>query len=107
MTLFSKIRLVLSRTSTGTFFSIFAMIGIVLLAVPYILDQKYTGEPYQDILISLAFVSWGLSGLPIIIRQDLDLGVIRIEDSFAIVCGIIMMFLGFGLALVPVWRLLF
>jgi hypothetical protein len=67
------------------------------------LFDKYTGKPIEDWLVSLSFLFLGLSGLPIIIRKEMNLFVIYLEGPIAIVYGALLLILGIAIATIHLW----
>ena len=95
-----------ARARTSSLVLICVMAGLTC-AMALTTTGKYTGMFLQDFLISLMFFFWGFAGVPMVIRQEADFGLICFHGLLAIVLGVVIIICGFGLALIPVWILLF
>ncbi len=103
MKLWKRISLLTARASTNTLIVAFFLIGVSCI-LPLELNHAY--REYKVWFISAMFFFWGLSGLPIIIRQDADFGLVRIEGWLAVTLGVLLLLSGFALALLPLWMYL-
>ena len=72
----------------------FCCLFLILIIAP----GKYSGLPFQTFLIILAFFLMGCAGLPIIIRRELPLILFNLEGPFAVLNGIVILALGWGIA---------
>jgi hypothetical protein len=52
---------------------------------------------HQGLFASLGFICCGISGIPKIVRQESDYGILRLEGTFAVMDGIITILLSLGL----------
>lgn len=89
------------RLKTRTIFIISISGGLIFFTLMSILAPSIQ-DPLNGILFSLAFISWGISGIPILTRQEADFGLIVLEGPLAIILGIIMILVNFALSLIPI-----
>ena len=80
-----------------------AVLGIIWSGIESkIFPGKSAGQPVADILFSLTFFFWGLSGISMIIRKEIPfLEKNKITGIYAVISGIMMTMMGWGLALLP------
>lgn len=90
----------IARTRTNILASALYFAGLICFALTPIMLPRF-GEVSQDILFSLAFFCWGMTGLLYIIRQEVDFGILIFRGVLAIILGFIIMALCFFLALYP------
>jgi hypothetical protein len=83
-----------SEIKTAYLISIFIILGWISLIASFIIGKSHTG----DLLIPLAFLFWGLSGLAIVARKEVP--QFNIFGTLALVYGIILMVLGLGISII-------
>ena len=84
-----KIRNILARMETRYLILLPLLIGAVPLIILFSLPKaEYSGTPVAEFLILLTFFTWGLMGLPMIIRKEAP-WLIPITGWLAVVEGIV------------------
>ncbi len=58
--------------------------------------------PIKDILAFFAFLIFGVSGIVMIFRQEVDFWILQFYGPLAIIIGVLLTILGFFLASIPV-----
>jgi hypothetical protein len=90
----------LSNLRTRTLMSAMFLLGFLFLA----LLSTYSGDANpvaHDIFFSLAFLAWGSSGVVMIIRREVDIGLVSFYGPLAVALGLIMAISSFFLASIP------
>jgi hypothetical protein len=60
----------LSRINTGVLITVPLILGFIILGIQLSVINKMSSKIVQDILISLTFFFWGMSGIPMIVRKE-------------------------------------
>jgi len=85
----------LSMMSTGKLVLLPILLSLLPISALFIISPgQYSGRPMQDLLVYLMFFLWGLSGIPIILRQEAP-GIISFYGWLGVGQGLLMM-LGSG-----------
>jgi uncharacterized membrane protein HdeD (DUF308 family) len=90
----------LARARTNILTAMLYFIGLLCFALMPVLLPRF-GEFSQDILFSLAFVCWGMTGILFIVRQEVDFGFLVFRGPVAIILGVVVIALSLWLALIP------
>ena len=79
------------------------LVGLCFFASVLAVAPTYTGATAQNVLISLGFFSWAISGVPKVIRAESVYGPIHLYSVPAIIDGIITILLSLALASIPIF----
>jgi len=93
----------LARMRTRTLIFIPLLLGFLCILVLIIIWQSYTGALMQQVLLSTSFLFFGLSGLPMIIRQEADFSLFSLDGPLAVILGVIVFASGLIVASSPLW----
>lgn len=91
-----KKNLDLSRINTRVLITVPLVLGFIIIGVQLSVVNMFS-KTVQDILISLTFFFWGMSGIPMIVRKEAPGYLLR--GSLAIAQGIILLIVCWAIAL--------
>lgn len=95
-----------SRINTRVLIAIPVVLGFFCIGIQLFVFKAYTGKFIEDLLISFTFFFWGLSGVPMIVRKEAP-GFLP-SGIFAVIEGVILVILGWGIAFGPwIYQLFF
>lgn len=86
----------LSRINTRVLITVPLVLGFIILGVQLSIINKMSSKTVQDILISLTFFFWGMSGIPMIVRKEAPGYLLR--GPLAIAQGIILLIFCWAIA---------
>jgi hypothetical protein len=92
----------ISRIRTMVLVNIFILLGALCMVIVAFLPPKYSGTHLEEFIISLSFLLIGLAGMPIIIRREVNIFLIHLEGTLAIIYGLTLLLAGLAIATIPV-----
>jgi len=102
MNIWRKVSNQIGKTRTSILVNVCFLVGLSCILPLSFFQDTYEGI-WRKTLVSLMFFFWGLGGLPMVLRQDADFGLFRIEGMIAVLLGIMVIVIGFSLAVYFFW----
>ncbi len=99
---FHRIRFFLLTANLQILIAVPILIGFCCLALCLVVAPTYTGAPAQNILICFGALSWAMSGVPKIVRQESVYGPIYLSGPPAFFDGIVTILANLILASLPI-----
>ncbi len=101
MNIIKKVLYFFKRLRTRTIFLLCIFAGFSCFVLISIAAPR-PADPFNGLLVTLAFIFWGVSGIPMIMRHEADFGLIIFEGPLAVIIGVLITLLGFSLSLIPI-----
>ena len=92
---FLKIQRFVSKIRTSTIIVTLFLLG---MACGVFIRIGQMSQFNQERILALIFFIWGLAGLVVIMRKELDLAAFRIEGFMAIIIGVLFLLANFAFA---------
>ena len=95
----------LARIRTQTLINSLYAAGMLCFFAMVLIAPKYKGSPSEDMLISMGFLFWALTGVVSVLRREAHVFLsIYVEGIPAVVVGLITAVLCIFIASAPIWK---
>jgi hypothetical protein len=87
----NKVVLYIKKLNTISLVGIFILCGLIFFFIEVISFDKYSGNDIEIWLLVISFFFFGLAGIPIIIRREINIGSLYLNPVLALSFGIFML----------------